>query len=56
MSAYDDAATAINVIATNPKTAEVRQELEALKALINLMLDKLPDQRSDYETDDAVRS
>lgn len=56
MSAYDDATTAINAIATNPKTAEVRQELEALKALINLMLDKLPEQTTEYETDDAVRS
>lgn len=51
MSAYQDAVTAINMIATDLRTETVRQDLAALKALIELQLDKLPEQESDYEAD-----
>ena len=51
MGAYQDATTAINMIATNPKTEEVRQELEALRALIELLAEKLPAEDRDYETE-----
>jgi hypothetical protein len=50
VSAYQDAVTAINMIATNPKTEEVRQELEALRALIKLLTSKLPKQEGADET------
>lgn len=55
MSAYQDAVTAINAIATDPRPETVRQELEALRALIDLLADKLPSQESDYETDMPAR-
>jgi hypothetical protein len=51
MSAYQDAVTAINVIATNPRPTEVRQELVALKTLIDLELDKLAPDQPDYTTE-----
>lgn len=51
MSAYQDAVTAINMIATDPRKETVRQDLAALKALIELQLEKLPEQEADYEAD-----
>lgn len=53
MSAYQDAVTAINMIATDPRKETVRQDLAALKALIELQLEKLPDQKTDYRTEDT---
>jgi rubrerythrin len=51
MSAYQDAVTAINMIATDPRPEIVRHDLEALRALIDLLVEKLPDQQSEYQTD-----
>lgn len=52
MNAYQDAVAALNFIASNhvqPETA--RQELEALKPLIDVLLAKIPAAEVDYETD-----
>lgn len=52
MSAYQDAVTAINMIATDPRPTVVRQDLTALKALIDLELGKLPADQPDYATEE----
>lgn len=49
--AYNHAVTDIKWLAGNPDTAEARHDLAALKALIELQLEKLPEQEADYEAD-----
>lgn len=53
MSAYTDAVTAINMIATDSRPTVVRQELTALKALIELQMEKLPPDKPDYDTEES---
>lgn len=53
MSAYQDAVTAINMITSDPRHTVVRQDLTALKALIDLSLEKLPPDQPDYATEEA---
>lgn len=49
--AYNHAVTDIKWLAGNPNTAEARRDLEALKALIDLMIGKLPPEKPDYTED-----
>ena len=46
--AYRDAVKAINAISANPRPMVARQDLTALKALIDLELAKLPADKPDY--------
>lgn len=49
--AYRDAVTAINAVSANPRPTVARQDLTALKELINLLLAKLPEDQPDYTTE-----
>lgn len=53
-TAYRDAVTAINSVSTNPRPTVARQDLTALKELINLLLAKLPLDQPDYDTEEEA--